>query len=455
MSTSILWLRRDLRLADHPALLAARDAADEVVPVFILDERLLAPAGAARLAFLFGCLRELDARTGGALRVLRGRPEQVLTDAVSRTGAVSVHLSSDHGPYGRQRDARVAEALAEVPLVATGSPYGVRPGTLTKDDGDPYKVFTPFSNAWRSRGIHAPALTPRSLPWSDGGLRTEGVPTDPDLAGVVLPEPGEAAALARWHTWRGRATDYDRDRNSPAVDGTSQLSVYLKWGCVHPRSLHADLGDSKGEQVFATELIWRDFYADVLWHRPDSAREDWNPSLGSLSYDDDARAFDAWATGRTGFPFVDAGMRQLLAEGWMHNRVRMVTASFLVKDLHQYWTRGARHFMHHLRDGDLASNQHGWQWVAGTGTDASPYFRVFNPVKQGLDHDPDGDYVRRWVPELRGVSGAAVHQPWRLPGGLPEGYPERVVDHDAERHEALDRYQRARDGAGSGRTTAK
>ena len=445
MSTSVLWLRRDLRLADHPALLAARDAADEVVPVFVLDDRLRTPSGPARLAFLYGCLRDLDARTDGALRVVHGRPAEVLAGIVEQTGASSVHVSSDHGPYGRERDEHVRTALGDVPLVATGSPYGVTPGTLTKDDGAPYKVFTPFAKAWRSRGVHSPALTPRSLPWSDGGVRSDGVPADPDLGGVVLPEPGEGAALDRWRTWRERAVSaYDGQRNAPAVDGTSQLSVYLKYGCVHPRTLHADLGQTKGEQTFGTELIWRDFYADVLWHRPDSARQDWNRSLSGLRYDEDERAFAAWQQGRTGFPFVDAGMRQLLAQGWMHNRVRMVTASFLVKDLHQYWARGARHFMTHLRDGDLASNNHGWQWVAGTGTDASPYFRVFNPVKQGLDHDPHGDYVRRWVPELRGIEGAGVHQPWKLPGGLPEGYPERIVDHDVERREALDRYQAAR-----------
>ncbi len=446
MSTSLLWLRRDLRLADHPALLAARDAADEVVPVFVLDDALRGPSGAARLAFLYGCLRDLTDRTDGALRVLHGKPADVIAAAVQRSGASSVHISSDHGPYGRERDAQVAAALRDVPLVATGSPYGVTPGTLAKADEDPYKVFTPFAKAWRERGLHSPARTPTSLPWTDGALSTETLPKDPGLGNVVLPEPGERAGLARWQTWRERAVaNYDRDRNTPAIDGTSQLSVYLKYGCLHPRTLHADLGQTNGEQTFANELIWRDFYADVLWHRPDSARADWNRSLSGLTYDRDDVAFQAWCEGRTGFPFVDAGMRQLLAEGWMHNRVRMVTASFLVKDLHEYWTRGARHFMRHLRDGDLASNSHGWQWVAGTGTDASPYFRVFNPVKQGLDHDPSGDYVRRWVPELRGIEGAAVHQPWRLPGGIPPGYPERIVDHDVERKEALERYQRARD----------
>ena len=445
MSLSVLWLRRDLRLADSPALLAARDAGNEVVPLFVLDDVLRRPAGAPRLAFLHGCLRDLHERTDGRLRVLSGRPETVLPRVIRETGATSVHIGSDHGPYGRERDERVRQALGDVPLVATGSPYGVTPGTLTKADGSPYKVFTPYARAWRERGIRSPATTPRKVAWTDGGLRSDGIPRDPDLGGVQLPASGERAALQRWRAFRERALpSYDEGRNTPATAGTSELSAYLKYGCLHPRTLHADLGDSDADRTFANELIWRDFYADVLWHRPDSARHDWNAGMTTLPYDDDDALFEAWAQGRTGYPFVDAGMRQLLGAAWMHNRVRMVVASFLVKDLHVYWTRGARHFMRHLRDGDLASNSHGWQWVAGTGTDAAPYFRVFNPVKQGLDHDPDGDYVRRWVPELRDVPGRLVHEPWKLPGGLPNSYPERIVDHNAERAEALRRYASVR-----------
>ncbi len=441
MTTSVLWFRRDLRLADHPALLAARDDADDVLPLFVLDDALRGPAGAPRLAFLYRCLRELEERTDGRLRVLTGRPDDVVARVAREVSATGVHVSSDHGPYGRARDERVRAALGDVPLVATGSPYGVTPGALTKDDGTPYRVYTPFARAWRSRGLHSPARTPRSVPWTDGGLSTDGVPADPDLGDVVLPPAGELAARARWREFLdGDVGAYGDRRDLPAVSGTSVLSAHLKYGCLHPRTLHADLGAGAGAQVYGGELIWRDFYADVLWHHPRSAREDLQPQLAGLAYDEDETLFRAWATGRTGFPIVDAGMRQLLGEAWMHNRVRMITGSFLTKDLHQHWWRGARHFLAHLRDGDLASNQHGWQWVAGTGTDASPYFRVFNPVKQGRDYDPDGDYVRRWVPELRGVAGAAVHEPWLLPEGIPDGYPEPVVDHKAERAEALRRY---------------
>ncbi len=438
VSTSLLWLRRDLRLADHPALLAARDAADEVVPVFVLDDVLRGPAGPNRLAFLYRALRDLTERTGGALRVVHGSPATTIARLAQECGATSVHISSDHGPYGRRRDAAVSEALGEIPLVTTGSPYGVTPGTIRKGDGTPYKVFTPFSRAWRERGLHSPAATPRSVPWSDGGLRSTGVPKDPATT-ADLPEATEEAALARWREFRDHVLpDYADTRNLPAVDGTSRLSPYLKYGLLHPRTLHADLDPSS---TFATELIWRDFYADVLWQQPQTAREDLNDL--PLEYDAPGPLFDAWTRGETGYPIVDAGMRQLLATGWMHNRVRMIVASFLTKDLHVWWRHGAQHFLEHLVDGDLASNQHGWQWTAGTGTDASPYFRVFNPVTQGQKFDPDGAYLRRWVPELAGVPGKAVHEPWTLPA-LPSGYPARIVDHAKERLEALERYGRAR-----------
>ncbi len=445
----MLWFRRDLRLADHPALLAARDEADEVLPLFVLDDVLRGTSGAPRLAFLYRCLRELEERTDGRLRVLTGRPEDVVPRVVREVGATGVHISSDHAPYGRARDERVRAALGEVPLTATGSPYGVTPGGLLKADGTPFKVYSPYARAWRGRGLHSPATTPRTVPWTDAGLGTDGVPADPDLGDVVLPPAGEAAALATWKAFVGaRATAYAETRNLPAVPGTSEMSAHLKYGSIHPRTMHAALGHGDGERTYGGELIWRDFYADVLWHHPASAREDLQPQLDGLEYDDgpDADAhFEAWAAGRTGFPIVDAGMRQLLGEAWVHNRVRMIVASFLTKDLHLYWRRGASHFMQHLRDGDLASNQHGWQWVAGTGTDASPYFRVFNPVKQGRDYDVDGDYIRRWVPELREVTGKAVHEPWTLPGGPPRGYPLPIVEHSAERAEALRRYAAAKD----------
>ena len=207
-----------------------------------------------------------------------------------------------------------------------------------------------------------------------------------------------------------------------------------------------DLAGRRGEgaKVFGQELAWREFYADVLWHRPETAREYLKPEFAGMAYDEPDERFDAWCAGQTGYPFVDAGMRQLLATGWIHNRVRMVVASFLVKDLHVEWQHGARHFLRHLCDGDLASNNHGWQWVAGCGTDAAPYFRIFNPVSQGQKFDPRGDYVRRYVTELRHLDDAGVHEPWVAPDGYQSGYPERIVDHKAERSESLVRLEAMR-----------
>jgi len=452
---SVLWFRRDLRLQDHPALLAAVDAGPDVVPLFVLDPRLWDPAGPPRQAWLIRSLRALDATTGGRLVIRSGDPATVVPQVASAAGAATVHVSADAGPYGRRRDEAVAGALREAgrTLVRTGTPYAIGPGAITSGSGDPYKVFTPFFTAWQRHGWPAPAAPAHGVRWAHpGGIDGEDLPDAPDLGALQLPEVGEQAALARWQEFvDSDLAGYGDRRDLPAVAGTSSMSAHLKYGEVHPRTLLADLArrDSKGARTYRSELAWREFYADVLWHRPETAREYLRAEYARMRYADpagsDAAAQTArdhllaWQSGLTGYPFVDAGMRQLLAEGWMHNRVRMVVASFLVKDLHLEWTLGARHFMRRLRDGDLASNSHGWQWAAGSGTDAAPYFRVFNPVSQGLKFDPDGSYVRRYVPELRHLAGAAAHQPWECLDGYTEGYPERLVDHAAERLEALAR----------------
>ncbi|WP_026372821.1 cryptochrome/photolyase family protein [Agrococcus lahaulensis] len=443
MAAQVVWFRRDLRVRDHPALVAAA-AAGEVLPVFVADPAF-AGAGAARAAALRTALRALLEATDGALVVRSGRPEEVIPSLVREAGADAVHVSSESTPYGRRRDARV-EAALDVPLVATGSPYAVSPGRVRKGDGSPFRVFTPFSRAWLEHGWRAPAERP-SPSWV---RHVEGEPLpEPPETSAELSWASEEGALERWATFLdGPIDDYDAARDRPDLDGTSRLSIALKLGTVHPRTLLADLdavaprrsrAAQRSLKRFQAELAWREFYADVLLHHPGSAWRDLGAQLRGIAYDEPGPLFGAWCAGRTGFPFVDAGMRQLLAEGWMHNRVRMVTASFLTKDLHVWWPYGARFFLEHLADGDLASNSHGWQWTAGTGTDAAPYFRVFNPVLQGQRYDPDGDYVRRWVPELRHIPGAAVHEPWKVPDGLAHGYPERIVDHAAERREALDR----------------
>lgn len=459
--TEVLWLRRDLRRGDLPALGVAAADGDPVAPLFVLDPALVASAGPVRRAWLARTLAATVQAYEGALHVRVGDPAAVVPAFAREVGARGVHVTRETTPYGGRRDERVRRELAAagVDLVATGTPYAVGPGVLTKADGGPYRVFTPFLRAWRAHGWPGPAVEPADLRL-EGPVRVAAASRDELVADldprldVGLPEAGEDAALSRWRAWRadGGVTAYATDRDRPDRDGTSALSPHLKIGSLHPRRLLADLAGDQGAgaRAFVTELAWREFYADVLWHHPASAWRDLRPTLSQLTYDDPGAQVEAWRAGRTGYPIVDAGMRQLLRTGWMHNRVRMIVASFLTKDLHVWWPVGSRHFMEHLVDGDVASNSHGWQWVAGTGTDAAPYFRVFNPVTQGLRFDPAGEYVRAWVPELAHLPGALAHEPWTVPDGYAGGYPERIVDHAQERREALARLAAVRQGPPDG-----
>lgn len=440
---NILWFRRDLRFGDHPALAKAASRG-QVLALFVLDPALMRPAGLPRRAFLIRTLRDLDQRLralGAQLVMREGRPEEVVPEVARRVGATEVHVSADFGPYGMERDHRVAAALGSVPLVETGSPYAVSPHQLTTVTGQTYRVFGPYFKAWRRHGWSDPAPSdPRHVDWV--GLSGDGLPDEPHLPpSILLPPAGEDAAQEAWWRFRGECLSGYRDtRDRPDLDSTSRLSAYLHFGVLHPRTLLSALGPD--DERFTKELAWREFYASVLWSWPESARSSFDIRMSGLLADQgpDADAyFDAWCEGRTGYPIIDAGMRQLRAEAWMHNRVRMLVASFLVKDLHLDWRRGARYFMQHLVDGDLASNQHGWQWVAGTGTDAAPYFRIFNPVTQSRRFDPAGDYIRRWIPELRAAPAAYVHEPWLSPN--PLGYALPIVAHDVERKRSLAAYE--------------
>jgi deoxyribodipyrimidine photo-lyase len=442
----VMWFRRDLRLSDHPALAhAARQG--PVTTLFVLDDVLVRTAGRPRLGYFVQTLRALDLELralGGALTVRAGRPEHVVPAVAREVRARAVHITADFAPYGSGRDRRVAKALGPVPLVATGSPYAAAPGEIVKPDGRPYEMFTPFYRSWLAHELELPVpLDPASITWRP----LDGRPVASDArTEATWPEAGERAAHLAWELFRAtRLATYAATRDHPALDATSRLSPYLKVGALHPRTLLADLGP--GDDAFRRELAWREFYAAVLHHWPSTARLCFQPLMEAMRYDHGSAAddrFAAWAAGRTGFPLVDAGMRQLRAEGWMHNRLRMITASFLVKDLHIDWTRGARHFMDYLIDGDLASNQHNWQWVAGTGTDAAPYLRIFNPVSQSRKFDPNGDYIRRWVPELAHLPSAEIYEPWRRAAGLPPEYPERLVEHSNERAESLARHDALR-----------
>jgi deoxyribodipyrimidine photo-lyase len=442
---AVTWFRRDLRLDDNPALLEACASGEDVALLFVVDPSLWGPAGPARRAYLADSLTALDESVGGRLVVRHGDPVREVARLADEVGARTVHVAADFGPYGSRRDAQVEAALTDkgVELRRTGSPYAVAPGRVVSGSGEGYKVFTPFARAWAEHGWRAPAgPPPPGQQWAEAP--SDPLPDAPAPDGMALPPAGEEAARRRWREFLAHVEEYAEERDRPDLDGTSRMSVHLKWGEIHPRTLLADLGplSSEGASTYRSELAWREFYADVLHRRPETARDYLRPEFARMEYDEPGKDLTAWAEGRTGFPLVDAGMRQLRATGWMHNRLRMVVASFLVKDLHLEWQHGARHFMRWLVDGDLASNQHGWQWVAGCGTDAAPYFRVFNPTSQGERFDPSGDYVRRWVAELADVDTAYIHEPSTQPGGLPEGYPPPLVDHAEERREALARLER-------------
>jgi deoxyribodipyrimidine photo-lyase len=437
-----MWFRRDLRLEDHAALAAAASHGD-VIGLFIVDPAFSAATGTGRERFMREALAQLSEQMGGSLVIKMGDPVTVLKAITAATGATSVFVTKEYTPYGRARDARVSAALKEhgVQLRGVSSNYLVEPGRVLKGSGDPYAVFTPFSKVWRSLATERPVATPQQITW--GHLPSDPWPTQ---SGAVneqsrqwfSADPTDVAV--RWEEFCAAPLGaYHRARDLAAVDGTSRLSVALRWGLIHPRSLMADLNEiaattdedgREGIRVFTSELAWREFYADVLFHQPHTAWSNLNPKMNAIRVDSDAAAqarFELWTKGQTGFGIVDAGMRQLAATGWMHNRVRMIVASFLVKDLHLPWQWGARHFLNHLLDGDLASNQHGWQWAAGTGTDAAPYFRVFNPHTQQSRYDPESRYCAEWISE------------WDT-----SDYPSPMVDHAAERIEALARYSAIR-----------
>ena len=425
MKRNIIWFRRDLRLGDNPALLAAIANSDELVPLFILDPNLISQAGSKRLAYLANSLHELDNSLDGRLHVVAGDQVEVLKSY----NAQEVHISQEFEPYGDARDKRVEES--GINLIRTGSPYAVAPGRVRKPDDTNYRVYTPFYKGWLAHGWRGPVAAPKEINALKPNKEQRQFPewkTD-----LEIPTAGEAAALERFAWFKKNALEsYDEQRNIAGIDGTSKMSAHLKFGEVHPRTLLNGLGNSKAHDTYRKEIAWREFYADVLFHNPNTIDEYYTERFANMRYDEPGEKFKAWCEGRTGYPFVDAAMRQLVTTGWMHNRTRMVVASFLVKDLHIEWQHGANFFMEHLVDFDPASNSHGWQWTAGCGTDASPYYRVFNPTEQGRKFDPEGEYIRKYVPELANVSNEIIHEP-----GL--SYIAPIVDHKIERLESLAR----------------
>ena len=438
---SIFWFRRDLRLNDNPALLAAIAESDEIIPVFILDPRQIKKLGDKGKAYLAQSLQLLDQSLDNNLHVIAGDPLTVLKNLIKKHSATSVHISASYEPIDSKEDLKIESA--GVKLIRTGSPYAVAPGRVRKPSDDtPYRVYTPFYKAWSLHGWRKPADKPKSINAIKPSSDARAFPDWKVPNGVTITPAGEAAALERFKYFQKNGlNDYDQARNLAGIDGTSKMSAHLTWGEIHPRTLLAPLGESKAHDVFRKEIAWREFYADVLFHNPHTETDYYAPQFASMRYDKPGEKFKAWCEGKTGYPFVDAAMRQLVSEGWMHNRTRMVVASFLVKDLHLEWQLGERFFREHLVDYDVASNAHGWQWTAGCGTDASPYYRIFNPIEQGKRFDENGDYVRKYVPELAHIKGIEVQEPWEAADGYSKGYVKQIVDHKAERSESLARLE--------------
>jgi deoxyribodipyrimidine photo-lyase len=424
MRTAIALFTRDLRVQDNPALAAAVREAERVVPLFVRDDAV--DAAPNRLAFLHESLRDLDLslrQRGAALVVRRGDTAAEVTRVVQETGAEAVHASRDVSAFAGRRESRLARNLQ----------LRLHDGltVVPPDELHPYRVFSPYYRAWQGVPLPEPEPAPERIVLPDGlDLGRLDAPPPPDSPG--LPPGGEHAGRARMAYWlRDRLAGY-RDRQRLDLDATSRLSPYLHFGCISALELvrAAGVGD------FTREVAWRDFYAQLMLHE----------GMGQLrdrgdAWDGDAELFDAWRAGETGYPVVDAGMRQLRAEGWMHNRARLITASFLTKHLYLDWRLGARHFFDLLVDGDQANNIGNWQWVAGVGTDTRPY-RVYNPTLQAKRHDPDGEYVRRWVTELAGLGADEIHEPWKLPASRRRGYPEPIVEHTA----AVRRFRERRSG---------
>ncbi len=457
MTVAIWWIRRDLRLEDNPALeQASRNGA--VIPVFILDNHLLTRKAPRRQNFLFRGLCQLndDLRNNGTrLIVRRGDPLAELTRLVSETGAEIISAGEDFSPYARLRDERIGRHL---PLRLTPHLTLHHPVDVHKVDGNPYTIFTPFKKKWLSLPLTWKLIPIPKNCWHPASVLASEIIPAADEDGI-FPAGEKQARFQLDDFFRRKLDEYAINRDLMAVEGTSLLSPYLRFGMISPsrvfelifRKINStgDVREKMNAETWLNELIWREFYQSILFHFPQVTRTAFRPSMRDIHWNEPGQELSAWREGTTGFPIVDAGMRQLVETGWMHNRARMITASFLVKDLLINWQLGEEWFYENLIDGDPASNNGGWQWVAGTGTDAAPYFRVFNPVIQGKRFDPLGNYIRRWVPELARVPSEYIHAPWLMPTSeqirtgciIGKDYPFPIVDHAVVRGRVMSAYR--------------
>lgn len=458
----ILWFRNDLRLADHPALQAALATGRPVIPIYVLDDEAAGPwslGGAARwwLHHSLSALTESLRARGSYLVLRRGRSAEIIPALAAETGESEIFTGGSAEPWARDLDRVVAEKLGPNRLRRMRTTMLFNPDSIRTKAGGPFSVYTPFSNACFEVGP-PPVLTPapdhipsppapRSDSLDDWGL----LPTKPDWAAGLRAAwvPGEAAALDRLARFvRVALPSYAAQRDMAGIDGTSRLSPHLRFGEIAAERLWHAAGEGPGAAKFVKEVLWREFSIHLLWNNPDLPGEPLRPAFRDMPWREDPTALRAWQQGRTGIPIVDAGMRQLWQTGWMHNRVRMIVASFLVKHLMIPWQAGEAWFWDTLVDADLASNAASWQWVAGCGADAAPYFRIFNPVLQGRKFDPDGAYVRRFVPELRGLDTKYLHAPWEAPDLLRVGirYPDPIIDLAAGRNRALAAFEEIKGG---------
>ncbi len=451
----VMWFRRDLRLGDNRALQRAVALADgdAVHAFFGFSAPLMAKGSPKRISYMVQALISLDRSLGNSLNFSYGDPAEDVARFAGSVGATTVVATRDFSSLGCERDRRAGALLASqgIDFQLGDSPYLVAPGKIARETGQWYRVFTPYYNGVLSHGFQAPlgvpllALAPRRL-MDAKAQRALDVPPQFDLG--AFPASEEAALRRLGEFLDHGAASYKLDRNDPFLDGTSRLSPAIRFGVIHPRQIaQAAIGVPGGEEVLR-QVIWRDFFAQVGYSSPLSTWDNFDRRYDLMAWDDPsvaavAQRLQAWKSGTTGYPIVDAGMRQLVQTGWMHNRVRMIAASFLIKDLHVDWKIGARFYLEHLIDGDIASNNLSWQWVAGSGTDSAPYFRVFNPVLQSKKFDPSGRYIAKYLPELSKLPARFIHEPWaaRAHGLLGAGgYPEPIVTHEIERAEALRRY---------------
>ncbi len=466
MRKVIYWFRRDLRLNDNPGLAEATKISDDIVPVFVLDPDILSRAdcGPNLTAFFFKCIQSLASKLesiGSRLIILHGNPLKEIPQLAKKIGATHLFFGRDYEPFAKQRDAAIQQICQQHGIVVRSFKNIVvwEAREVLKDDGSPYTVFTPYSKRWKTKplpSLTAPFCTPGKTALTLTSCLLPQTGWEKDAEKLTWAGFGEDAALERLEQFlQGSISEYSENRNFPSRDATSRLSPHLRAGTISPLQIVHAVEKWKQKQVskkalhsaevFINEIIWRDFYQAILDCFPHVVEGCFRREFDNLSWPGKQEDFQAWCEGRTGYPIIDAAMRQLVSTGWMHNRLRMIVAMFLTKDLHIHWKQGEAFFMQHLADGDCAANNGGWQWSASTGTDAAPYFRIFSPLSQSEKFDPEAKFIRKWVPELQQLDNHAIHAPHqRAPlAARACGYPEPIVNHETERLRAVQLYKSA------------